>query len=134
GVAWMQNDSWSEGTGTPSTPTTSGITWNSLQSTFIGAGDVGLGAFAFSGATSGAFSYALGLSPGLTGDLLAGGSLSLRLFAADASVSGVFNARNFGTALNRPLLTIVAVPEPGTIELAGLGLVLLAARRRARAI
>ena len=77
GIAWMQNDAWIEGTGTPTTPSAkSGITWNSLQGTkFIGAGDEHLGTFAFSGATSGAFSYALGLPPGFTADLLAGGSL-----------------------------------------------------------
>jgi hypothetical protein len=125
GISWMQNDSWTEGTGTPSTPGASGITFASLQSTFIGAGDEGLGTFSFNGATAGAFTYALGLTPGFAADLLAGDNLSLRLFAADSSVSGVFNSRSFGTAANRPLLTIVAVPEPGTLALAGLGIVLL---------
>lgn len=130
GIAWMQNDSWTEGSGTPSSPGATGITWNSLQGTFIGAGDESLGTFSFSGATSGAFSYTLGLTPGFTADLLAGGNLSLRLFAADGSVSGVFNSRNFGTAASRPLLTIVAVPEPGTLGLGALGLVLFGVWRR----
>jgi len=76
--------------------------------------------------------YSLELTPGLTADVLAGNNLSLRLFGADSGVSGVFNSRSFGTAANRPLLTIVAVPEPGTLALGGLGFVLLGAGRRAR--
>ena len=125
GISWMQNDSWTEGTGSPSAPDASGITFATLQNTFIGAGDQNLGTFSFNGATSGAFTYSLGLSSGLTGDVLTGDNLSLRLLAVDSSVSGVFNSRNFGTAANRPLLTITAVPEPGTLSLAVLGLVLI---------
>lgn len=125
GISWMQNDSWTEGTGTPAAPGASGITFSSLQSTFIAAGDEDLGTFSFSGTTSGAFTYTLGLTPRFTADLVAGDNLSLRLFAADSGVSGVFNSRSFGTAANRPLVIIVAVPEPGVLALAGLGIVLL---------
>ena len=125
GISWMQNDSWTEGTGTASTPGASGITFANLQSTFLSAGDEPLGTFGFNGATSGTFNYSLGLTPGFTSDVLAGDNLSLRLFAADSSVSGAFSSRSFGTVTNRPLLTIVAVPEPGTTALGGLGLALL---------
>jgi hypothetical protein len=125
-ISWMQNDSWTEGTGTPAVPGVSGITFNSLQSTFISAGDQSLGTFSFSGATNGFFTYTLGLAAGLAADVLAGDNVSLRLSAADSTVSGVFNSRNFGTAANRPLLTIVAVPEPGTLAIGGLAAALLA--------
>jgi hypothetical protein len=135
GVSWMQNDSWQEGTGTPASPGTSGITFNSLQNTFISANDQSLGTFSFNGGTSGARTFSLGLAAGLVNDITAGENLSLRLFAADATVSGVFNSRNFGTVANRPLLTVVAVPEPSTIMLAGLGALLVTGwrwrRRRA---
>jgi hypothetical protein len=122
GISWMQNDSWQEGTGTPASPGATGITFSSLQSTFIGPNDENLGGFAFNGSTSGASSYTLGLSPGILGDIFAGGDISLRLFAADSTVSGVFSSRNFGTVANRPLLTVVVVPEPDTITLFSLGL------------
>ena len=132
GISWMQNDSWTEGTGNPGTPGVTGITYTTLQSTYLGAGDEGVGTFAFSGATSGAFVYSLGLSAGLSADVLAGSLLSLRLFGADSAVSGVFNSRSFLVAASRPILTISAVPEPDSFALGGVGLVLIGAVRRAR--
>jgi len=128
-IVWMQNDSWTEGTGTPNVPTSTGITFTSLENSFTGPGDESLGTFAFNGATSGAGNYTLNLTPGFSADLLAGNDTSLRLVAADSSVSGLFDSRNFGTAAARPLLTIDAVPEPGTAALAGLGMTLLAGWR-----
>lgn len=130
GISWMQNDSWQEGTGTPASPGASGVTFNSLQTMFIGPNDESLGMFTFNGATSGASTYALGLSPGILGDIVSGSDVSLRLFAADSAVSGVFGSRNFGTAANRPLLTVVAVPEPDTIALLSLGLMAATVWRR----
>ena len=127
GISWMQNDSWQEGTGTPASPGATGVTFNSLQSTFIGPNDENLGMFTFNGATSGASTYTLGLSPGILSGFVPGSDVSLRLFAADSAVSGVFSSRNFGTAANRPLLTVVAVPEPNTIALLSLGLMLVTA-------
>ena len=119
-VRWMQNDSWPEGGGSPGAPSANGITFATLQSSYLSAADANLGTFGFTGATSGVYSYALGLPPGFVSDIMAAGNVSLRMFAADGSASGVFNSRNFGTVANRPLLTLVAVPEPNTLALAGL--------------
>jgi len=124
--SWMQNDSWQEGTGSPSSPGTIGITFNSLQNTYISAGDQNLGTFGFDGGTSGPRTFTLGLASGFVNDIASGNNVSLRLFAADATVSGVFSSRNFGIVANRPLLTVVGVPEPSTVALAGIGLLLAA--------
>jgi hypothetical protein len=131
-ISWMLNDAWTEGTGTPSAPAATGITFTSLQSTYVGASDEALGTFAWSGATSGVFDYALSLSPGLLADALAGSQLSLRMLAADSTVSGVFNSRSFANPASRPSLVIVAVPEPGTLALHAVGLALLATLRGSR--
>jgi hypothetical protein len=133
GVSWMQNDGWTEGTGTPNIPQTTGITYSSLQATFINSfADESLGTFSFSGATNGTFLYSLNLSPGLMADLLAGDNLSLRLFAADSVLSYFSDSQNFGTAGLRPFLNVTAVPEPGTVTLLALGGLLCVVRGVAR--
>jgi hypothetical protein len=124
-VFWMQNNSWTEGTGTPTSPGGTGITFTSLQNTFIGAGDQSLGTFSFDGSSSGAASYTLNLTPGFSAQILAGNDISLRLAAADSSASYLFNSRNFGTAANRPLITITAIPEPGSFAISMFGLAAL---------
>jgi len=130
GVSWMQNDGWTEGSGTPSAPGTSGITSQSLQSTFINPGaDEALGTFSYDGSSAGTFIYALSISPNLAADLLAGDSVSLRLSGADSAVSFLFNSRSFGTVANRPLLGITAVPEPGVLALFALAGLLCAIRK-----
>ena len=132
GISWMQNDSWLEGIGTPAAPGATGITFSSLQSTFMSANDQNLGSFTYNGSTSGSSTYTLGLSSGLLGDISSGDNVSLRLFAEDSTVSGVFSSRNFGTAGNRPVLTMVAVPEPAAIAMLGIGLTLALLWRKRR--
>ena len=131
GISLMANGSWVEGTGTGGRPTTDGITYSSLTSTFINnASDQGLGTFQFVGGTSGTGNYNLALNGGLTGDLQSGSDLSLRLYPTDNQVSYLFNSREAGTGV--PELTIVATPEPGTLELGVTGMVLLAVWKRRR--
>ena len=121
-LSWMQNDGWTEGTGNPSAPTATGITFSTL-SNFVSVADEALGTFSYNGATNGAFSYSLNLTPSFSADILSGSALSMRMFAADSAVSYISDSRNFGTASARPLLTITAVPEPG---MAALGILFVA--------
>jgi len=129
GISWMQNDGWTEGSGTPQSPTTTGVTFSTLSS-FTGPADESLGTFSFNGATSGSSTYSLSLTPSFVADVLAGNAASLRLFAADTGVSYLCDSRSFGTVGARPLLTLVAVPEPGTGALLVLGAALVGRRMR----
>jgi hypothetical protein len=131
-ASWLGNDSWTEGTGTPGTPTQNGITYNTLLGTYInGLADEALGSFSYNGTSSGTFTYSLNLTSGFSADLLGGNLTSLRLFAADAAVSYLFSSRSFGTPANWPVLSITAVPEPGTVGIFALaGTILLAGARK----
>jgi hypothetical protein len=94
---------------------------------------VSLGTFSFDGgATTGPATYTLTLPSSFTADVAAGGPVSFRLYAADASVDYTFNARSFNTAANRPQLTLTAtaVPEPVATIGAWLGALLLMRRKR----
>ena len=130
-VSWMQNDAWVEGTGTPGSPTTDGITFNTLPS-FLSGGDQSMGQFNFPGGNSGANTYNLSLASGFTADVLGGSLTSLRLFAANDTVSFLFNSRNFGTVPNRPVLVVDAIPEPAVGGVVGTLAVALLARCRRR--
>ncbi|MBX3375969.1 MAG: hypothetical protein KF678_03075 [Phycisphaeraceae bacterium] len=128
-LSWMQNDTWVEGTGGPSAPSPIGVNFNSLPS-FLSAADETLGTFAYSGATSGTVTATTSLAAGFLSDVAAGGPVSLRLFAADASIAWVFNSRNFGTVGSHPVLSITAVPAPGAAGVIGLASLALIRRRR----
>lgn len=123
-VSLMQNNSWVEGTGTGGVPTTDGISFSSLQNTYVSPSDQTLspsGGFNFPGGSSGANVYTLTLSSSLVSDLLAGDNLSLRLSAdAQDQVSYLFSSRQAGGLA--PVLTVTAVPEPGSAGLLGIGL------------
>ncbi len=131
GISLLQNNSWVEGTGTASKPTSNGITFNSLQNTYLNAtADQPLGTFSFPGGASGLNQYSLTLAPQLISDIASGSNLSLRLFAADNGVSYLFSSRAADT--DRPELIINAIPEPRAIVLFGLGLGILMVGRPLR--
>jgi hypothetical protein len=120
-ISLMQSNSWVEGTGTAGAPTTDGITYNTLMSTYVNpATDQALGTFSFAGGSSGANNYALTLTSGLLNDVGSGGELSLRLYADDNNVSYLFSSRMAGSG--GPELLITAAPEPATLELCAMGL------------
>src|SRR5262249_35024834 len=127
-ISWMQNDGWTEGTGTPQAPTSTGLTFSTLN-TFLSPADETLGTFNFNGSTSGNSTYTLGLTPSFSADVLAGNTISFRMLATDSTVSAVFDSRTFGIASARPLLTIIAVPEPASLGLCLVGLCFLARKR-----
>jgi hypothetical protein len=109
---WMQNDSWTEGTGGPSSPAATGITFATL-STFLSPGDEFLGSFGFPGNTSGTVLCQTTIAPGFAGDVGLGNLVSIRLAATTAGTAWVFNSRSFGTVPSRPIMSITAVPAPG---------------------
>ncbi len=131
-ISLMQNNSWTEGGGTPAAPSATGINYNSLQGLINNATDQALGTFSFGGNTSGNNTYTLTLASGIFSDLNNGDDMSLRLYANDSVVSYLVNSENFNNAANHPVLTINVVPEPSTMAIGALGLVLFGAWRHNR--
>jgi uncharacterized protein (TIGR03382 family) len=132
-IDWMANDSWVEGTGTPASPTTNGVTFSDLAG-LIGASDETLGTFTYTPVgntnppTVPEASYALSLAPSFLADVTGGSIVSLRAYAGDAGVSYLFNSRSFSG--NQPTLVIDAVPEPGAGTLLAMGTLAWLVRRR----
>ncbi|MBK8038357.1 MAG: DNRLRE domain-containing protein [Verrucomicrobiaceae bacterium] len=102
-IEWLADDTWLE----------NAITWNGMPAV-VGSGNESLGSVSYNGANTGTILASLTAGSGLTNDLQNGSTASFRLAAGDAGVSMVVNARNFGTATNRPalILSASAVPEP----------------------
>ncbi len=132
-IGWMQNGTWTEGSGTPNLPGGTGITWNTLPS-FLSAGDQSFGTFSYDGSTTETTVYNLGLPTGFLADVASGKTnSSMRLFAGDTTISGLFDSRSFGTSGSRPMLSLTAVatvPEPASWLLGVCGINALALLRR----
>lgn len=120
---WLPLDVWGEGTGTPNNPTNVGILYSLLPVFLIDGQE--LGQFAFDGSVSGTATYDLIISSGFRADVQTGNLLSILLSPGDATVSGVFNSRDFNRGVNSPrlILSAVQIPEPATTALAGIAII-----------
>ena len=110
-IRWIASDTWVEGTGKPTTPTTDGVAYQDLASVLNPALDESLGSFTNSG-LDGTVSFTLPLAVGLVSNVVAGADLNLYLTAASASAGFTFNSRNFSSTNSWPVLTITAAAKP----------------------
>lgn len=126
-IRWIANDNWTEGTGNPNAPTTTGITYNDEPVLLNIATDVSLGTFTNAG-VDGALTFSLAVPAGFVNDVSAGGEVGLYLTAIDPGIGFTFDSRSFGTVSARPFLEISTLPKPGisTINLSGADVVLAA--------
>lgn len=129
-AAWLAGDDWVEGSGSPRSASTVGLTFNNLPSALSPA-DQPLGTASYDGGL-GSYDFPLATSPGMAADLSAGGLVTLLLAPGDAGVSLVAQARDNPSAVERPQLLLTAVPEPAGLTLAATAIALLAARARRR--
>ena len=109
-IYWVADDTWTEGTGTPSIPTTDGIVFTNEPTLLTNTAS--LGTFTNTG-TSVTVLFPLAVPPAFVSNAQAGGELTLFLTAIDSQIGFTFNSRSFGTVSARPYLEISAVPRPG---------------------
>jgi hypothetical protein len=110
-IRWIASDTWVEGTGKPTTPTTDGVAYQDLSSVLNPALDESLGSFTNSG-LDGPISFTLPLAGGLVSNVLNGADMNLYLTAASDSVGFTFNSRDFTGTNSWPVLTITAAAKP----------------------
>ncbi|MDB6068652.1 MAG: hypothetical protein JWR26_4860 [Pedosphaera sp.] len=126
-IRWIANDAWTEGTGTPTAPTTNGICFTNEAALLNSSTDASLGIFTNAGIDT-TLSFPPSLPTALVNDLGAGGEAGLYLTAVDAGIGFTMDSRSFVTNSARAVLEISAVPRPGIagIQAAGADLVLTA--------
>jgi hypothetical protein len=132
---WMESvtggNNWTEGSGTPANqPNSTGITYNTLPN-YQNAADEPLGTYSYTAATTGSMTETLGLPAGFLGSVMAGNLISLDALPVQASnIASIVDSENFGTAADRPVLAVTAVPEPGAVGLLFAGSIFGLWRRR----
>ena len=121
GIDWLSNDTWVEGTGTPASPSATGVNFNSI-STLL-AGDSTLGTYTYTPPGNNVYAnYNLPLNLDLITNTVGGGNVSLYFYAADSSVSYLFNSRSGPTPHPELTIDVTPTPEPATISLMAVSL------------
>ena len=111
-IRWIANDNWTEGTGNPGMPTTTGIVYTNEPTLLNSGADASLGTFTNAGADV-TLSFPLALPTALVSDLKAGGEVGVFLTAIDPGIGFTVDSRSFATTNARPFLEISAAPRPG---------------------
>jgi hypothetical protein len=127
GVEWIDNNGWTQGTGTPAVPSSSGVTWNTQPSA---PDDQTAGTFSYNGST-GIATYTLPVISSEVGNIRNGSDMTLEIYAVTSSGSYLFNSNKFTNSADWPMLTVTAnVPEPTVVGFLAASPFLLLSRRR----
>jgi hypothetical protein len=113
-VRWIANTNWDEGTGTPGTPTTDGISYSSKDGLLDSNADEVLGTYTNPGANQTLFFY-LTMPPGFVNAVKAGGEVGLYLTATSPNIGFTFYSKEFVTNADWPFLVIAAIPQTAIV-------------------
>jgi hypothetical protein len=106
-IEWLADDSWVEGTGNPSRPTTDGVTYNDLASLLaLPHESLCTNTYAPPG-NNVHVTWPLPLSSNVVADITAGGEVSFLFYAGDQQVGYLFNSYFYGRG-NEPLIHVTA--------------------------
>jgi len=108
-VEALSDNDWTEGTGTPSLPTTDGVTYDSLPSLLAAPHEIICTNVYSPPGNNVHTNYPLSLNQYLVSDIVAGGDVSLLFYAADNQIDFLFNSKEFGRG-NEPLIHVTASP------------------------
>ena len=130
---WLSDDTWTEGTGRPSAPGGTGLTYNLLNNSVLPAGHSFIGSFSWNGVASGTRTIQLDTQnqAGIDADIFAGSTVSIRLYTQFGG-SMVVNSEDYTAAGSHPFLSGSVVPEPAEVSTVAGGLLAVGAVIRRR--
>jgi len=108
-IEWLADDSWVEGTGTPSLPTTDGITYHCLPKVLAQPREILCTNTYTPPSNNVPVIYPLPLTANLLADVVSGNEVSFRLYAVDNQIGYLFNSYKYGRG-NEPKVLVVAAP------------------------
>lgn len=108
-IEWLADDDWVEGTGRPNKPATDGVTFASLPALLAEAHEILCTNTYVPPGDNVHVTWPLPFNHDLVNDIIGGGPVSFRFYAADNQVSYLFNSHNFGNG-NQPLIHVTAIP------------------------
>lgn len=109
-VRWIASTNWTEGTGTPTAPTTDGICYTNEATLLNSSTDEVLGTYTNSGLNQSEFFY-LTFPSGFVKVLRAGGEVDLYLTAISPKIGFTFDSFEFPTNADWPFLAIAGEPQ-----------------------
>jgi hypothetical protein len=113
-IAWLSDNSWAEGTGTPMMPTTNGVTYDSLPNLLLGASKILCTNTYTPPGDNVPVTYSLPLDTNVVAEVMSGGEVTFLFYAADNQISYLFNSYNYGRG-NQPFINVTANFTPSRI-------------------
>ncbi|HTV42966.1 MAG TPA: hypothetical protein VMF08_20545 [Candidatus Sulfotelmatobacter sp.] len=108
-IAWLSDNDWAEGTGTPNLPTTDGVTFDSLPELLSGPTNILCTNTYTPPGNNIPITYQLPLDTNIVAEIESGGQATFLFYAADTNISYLFNSKEYGRG-NDPLINVTASP------------------------
>ena len=128
-IEWLADNTWVEGTGTPNFPTADGVTYDSLPDLLSSGHEALCTNIYVPPGDNAPVTWTLPVIGSLSNNVVSGGEVSFRLYAADNQVNYLFNSYKYGHG-NEPKIHITVSPllrilsgtfSNGLFHLVGLG-------------
>jgi len=109
-IEWLQDNDWTEGTGTPSLPTTDGVTYDSLPTLLAGAHEPLCTNLYIPPGNNIPVTWPLPLTQNVLTNVNGASSITFLFYAADDQVCYLFNSYKYGRG-NEPKIQVAATPR-----------------------
>ena len=108
-IAWLSNNDWAEGTGTPNLPTMDGVTFDSLPDLLSGPTNILCTNIYTPPGNNVPITYTLPLNTNILAEIESGAEATFLFYAADTNIAYLFNSKEYGRG-NDPLINVTASP------------------------